>query len=475
MAGACENGESFASKKAKALQHGDNANLKGISLSEAEVKFEESILQPAIKDSAIDSTKSFLDGKSEYDKSPLLPLMKRLPKGAVLHTHGIASTGMQDVVDLLKKDGHFYIWQGGEGQLEGTIKAFADGVKPEEGWVPAVDFPSDKLYGYLTLPSGLTNVDEFWATFGNMWQRLLPGTGVAPFYLGENGMLWRILERFFATGVIYVEIKESIYTPLVEYDETPLTDDQFVQAFADTVAKFCEKNAGFVGAKLIPTCVKFQSPEMVEEGLMRCIAMKEKFPDVIAGFDLAGAEDLPSPIATFEPAIHRCMKVAEEKNIDLPLLLHAGETNKPDGEQIVDAVLLGCRRIGHGFALARHPALIEKVKDMKSSLECNPLSNQVLGYFPDLAAHSSLGLFRSGVIMTISPDDPGMWHCDDVSYDFAAVAKAWRLSLAEIKAFCRNSITESTLDTAKREAALASWEQLWQRWIDTELAEAGAK
>eukprot|EP00971_Amphidinium_carterae_P298662 5933566-Amphidinium_carterae.1 len=66
--------------------------------------------------------------------------------------------------------------------------------------------------------------------------------------------------------------------------------------------------------------------------------------------------------------------------------------------------------------------------------------------------------------MTISGDDPGMWHCDDVSYDFAAVVKAWRLSLAEVKALCRNSITEAMLDDSTQKSALRKWETQWADW-----------
>mmetsp|Transcript_9388 Transcript_9388/g.16995 ORF Transcript_9388/g.16995 Transcript_9388/m.16995 type:complete len:469 (-) Transcript_9388:226-1632(-) len=465
---------SFKEQKAKILQHSENENLKGIlPLSAREVLLEESVLKPAIAAAPIVTKKCFLDGKADYDASDLLKVMQRMPKGAVLHTHGIASTGMKDVVSAVQEEGHFYVWQGGEGNLEGTLKAFADGVTPEAGWEPASKLSADKLYAYLTVPCGIESVEACWATFGNMWMRLLPGTGVAPFYYGENKMFWRILKQFYDTGVLYVEIKESIYTPMVEYDGTELSDMAMVQLFQDTVELFCQKYPDFLGAKLVITCVKFQAPEDVAKGIIRAIDMKEKFPNSIAGFDLAGAEDLPLPLEAFQPGIEEGMRVAKERNIDLPLLIHGGETNMPDGEQIIDCILVGCRRIGHGFALARHPALIEEVKRKGMSLECNPISNQVLGYFPDLAAHSALGLFRAGIIMTISPDDPGMWHCDDVSYDFAGVAKAWRLSLAEIKALCRNSITEAMLDDSMKNSALQKWEGQWQTWVEAELSKAG--
>lgn len=116
-----------------------------------------------------------------------------------------------------------------------------------------------------------------------------------------------------------------------------------------------------------------------------------------------------------------------------------------------------------------------EVKSAKICLECCPISNQVLGYCPNLANHAVLGLLRSGVTVTISPDDPGMWHYNDVSYDFAAVAKAWNLGLAELKALARNSLTYSTLRGRQRQKALEQWEAEWQQWVNDELHAAGVR
>lgn len=43
----------------------------------------------------------------------------------------------------------------------------------------------------------------------------------------------------------------------------------------------------------------------------------------------------------------------------------------------VDAILLGSLRIGHGYALAKHPTLLQLVKERDIAIEINPLSNQV--------------------------------------------------------------------------------------------------
>jgi adenosine deaminase CECR1 len=46
----------------------------------------------------------------------------------------------------------------------------------------------------------------------------------------------------------------------------------------------------------------------------------------------------------------------------LPLVFHAGESVDAANENLFDALLLGTKRIGHGFNLALHPHLQELVK-----------------------------------------------------------------------------------------------------------------
>lgn len=43
----------------------------------------------------------------------------------------------------------------------------------------------------------------------------------------------------------------------------------------------------------------------------------------------------------------------------------------------IDAIALGTRRIGHGYALAKYPTLMHLVKERDIAIEVNPVSNQV--------------------------------------------------------------------------------------------------
>lgn len=46
-------------------------------------------------------------------------------------------------------------------------------------------------------------------------------------------------------------------------------------------------------------------------------------------------------------------------------------------ENIIDAILLGTKRLGHAFAISKHPWGLEEVKKRGIAIEVNPLSNQV--------------------------------------------------------------------------------------------------
>ena len=43
----------------------------------------------------------------------------------------------------------------------------------------------------------------------------------------------------------------------------------------------------------------------------------------------------------------------------------------------MDAVLLNATRIGHGYALNKHPTVAQMIKSKGIAIEVNPISNQV--------------------------------------------------------------------------------------------------
>ena len=46
-------------------------------------------------------------------------------------------------------------------------------------------------------------------------------------------------------------------------------------------------------------------------------------------------------------------------------------------DNVLDAVLLNTTRIGHGYALLKHPEVMRLIKERYIGIEVNPISNQV--------------------------------------------------------------------------------------------------
>ena len=156
--------------------------------------------------------------------------------------------------------------------------------------------------------------------------------------------------------------------------------------------------------------------------------------------------------------------------IDLPLYLHDGESNWASTANLYDAILLGTKRIGHGFNLFRFPTLIELVKEKDVCIEVSPLSNQILGYIRDLRMHPASTYLRRGVNCVISSDDPLIFDYEGLSYDFWSVFLAWELDLASLKKLTRNSIEYAALTDEEKATAMVVWEKRWAKFVDEALA-----
>jgi adenosine deaminase CECR1 len=77
--------------------------------------------------------------------------------------------------------------------------------------------------------------------------------------------------------------------------------------------------------------------------------------DLLQGFDLVGPENVLKPLIYYIEPLLRFRERQKELGLDIPFILHAGET-LGDGTEadmnLYDAILLGTLRIGHGSVLS---------------------------------------------------------------------------------------------------------------------------
>lgn len=145
----------------------------------------------------------------------------------------------------------------------------------------------------------------------------------------------------------------------------------------------------------IVTCIRHFGPDVAREVAL-CAA--ETASDWLLGFGMAGDENRGQPrdfAWSFDMA----------REAGLRLTAHAGEWRGPEA---IRATLRDLRveRIGHGVRAIEDLVLVEELAEAGTVLELCPGSNIALGLYPGWCAHPIVELYRRGVAVTVSTDDP---------------------------------------------------------------------
>ena len=147
------------------------------------------------------------------------------------------------------------------------------------------------------------------------------------------------------------------------------------------------------------------------DAAMRVVdAAKQCASKSIVAFGIGG-DELSVPTKNFRPVYDRAAALG------LHRLIHAGEVGGP--EKIREAIeILGVERIGHGIAAMNDPALMDLLADRRIPLEVCPQSNIRTGALAlqlrrdkaNIGEHPLAALFRHGIPIALSTDDPAMFH-----------------------------------------------------------------
>jgi len=196
------------------------------------------------------------------------------------------------------------------------------------------------------------------------------------------------------------------------------------------------------------------------------IIVTDEIKNIITGYDLIAEEDPNYPTVHYIDVWIKKPEMEEKYGVKLPFFFHDGESDWVMNQNVVDAVLLDAKRIGHGFNIAFFPYIKEELIKRDICLEICPISNQILQYFRDLRVHSANSLFKEGVPMVLSTDDPLMFGYNGLTYDFWVACISWGLDLKDIKCLVYNSITYSSLSDNEKIKSLKDLDKKWNTWID---------
>ena len=423
----------------------EKANRRLMTMKGAEIERTRAYFPPA---------HSFLREKTKQAiaASPVFDVMKRLPKGAILHAHGGAMGDFRWLVSHATYRADCYIYQGpGPTPDRGALR-IAD-KSPGEGWrlvselrAAAADVKAfdDELFRSITLGEEDLELPQIWDEFSAIFRRM-SGLMVRPVFVEY----WRRLQlALIDENVQYMESRSGPTAEALSREVTE-RDPQFA-------------------VKFIPVAGRSVTRERLSEILTGVLDLRVKDPERIKGFDLVNEEDRTNTNLFYVEELLAARRAAERRGTTLPLYLHSGETNWAENENLYDAILLGAPRIGHGVALIKHPLLMSLVKNRGIAIEVCPTSNQILGYVADLRNHPAVHYINAGLPVVLSPDDPGIMQ-NSLSHDFYVAFMAWGLDLRGLKQLAMNSMLYSAMNPDERRRALAEWERRWSvfvKWIN---------
>ncbi|KAJ5564517.1 hypothetical protein N7513_000759 [Penicillium frequentans] len=442
----------------------------------------------------------FHHAKGRMEKTNLWKIVEKMPKGSLLHAHMDAMFDIDFLVDQAFSTPGMHISAPAplitKQDFESALFGFEFVSKPETATdKPAIwseQYEASTLIPIQTAASSFPNggeagfrewvksrcmimpehsykhhhgVDAIWKIFKGCFGVINSILMYEPIF---RACLRRMLGQLAADGIRYVEFRIVLRIPFrKEGSDEPETDHaEFFRVFEEEMNQFKESEAGknFYEARIIWCSLRILPNADLVEDMKNCIAMKQSFPDVICGFDLVGQEDTGRPLVNLVPILFWFKKQCAEEGEDIPFFFHAGET-LGDGDatdkNLFDAILLGTRRIGHGFSLYKHPLLIDLVKEKNIMVECCPISNEILRLTSSIKSHPLPAMLSRGVPVSLCNDDPAiLGHGKNgLTHDFWQVMQGLEnVDLAGLAMMVQNSIQWSCYEdqtTAEWKAEVA--------------------
>eukprot|EP01080_Neovahlkampfia_damariscottae_P003505 gene3505-6153_t len=417
---------------------------------------------------------NFFERKPKIEQSSIFKLLKKFPKGSILHSHFLAMPNVDNLVNNLTNQKECFMNISNPHFVKNQIKYFPIDKKPE-------GFES-----LQELRNKSSNVENFNKDLINNW------TLTKEDCIGDPNSRWiKFQNTFFMTDdlkwykpvfkEVFNEVMNSLVEDNVQYLETnvPLgnlydlekkySKEEHVGEFFKLNQEFVEKNkSNFLGMKLIDEHYRVFDTNNVKKHMNQSIDLQKKFKDFIVGFDLVGQEDHKNAFDT-KHYIKDALKIrrkAKKEGIDFKFRFHGGESVWPV-ENLFDLVLLdGSIRIGHGYNLFRYPVLYDLIKKKNICLEICPISNSTLGYIHDLRNHPAIGYLSNSIPIVLSPDDPASFGYSGVTHDFYAALIYWNLNFKSMKKLAMNSIEYSGLNEKEKDDLFTMWNEKYNLFID---------
>lgn len=429
----------------------------------------------------------FHRAKGRMEKTNLWKIVSKLPKGSLLHAHLDAMFDLDFLIDQAFTTPGMHIsapqplltpkdlekaaveFQYSSRSPEEPVKTsiWAENYEPATLipiQVAASSFPDGGESGFrewvksrcVLDPEHSYNhhhgVDAIWQIFKSTFLVINSLLMYEPIF---RACFRRLLGQLAEDGISYVEFRIVRWSITKEgKDEPEETGEEFCALLEEEIVQFkrTEEGKSFHGARIIWAGLRFLDNAAIVDSMKHGIEVKKAFPNLICGYDLVGQEDAGRPLVDLIPLLFWFKKQCAEEGVDLPFFFHAGEC-LGDGDDtdhnLFDAILLGTRRIGHGFSLYKHPLLIDLVKEKQILVECCPISNEILRLASSIKSHPLPALLSRGVAVSLCNDDPAiLGHGQNgLTHDFwQAMQGLQNVDLAGLAVLAQNSIRWSCFE-----------------------------
>jgi adenosine deaminase CECR1 len=420
----------------------------------------------------------FFRAKRLIDDSQVFKILRRMPKGAVLHVHDASICDVHWLIKNATYDPRCYMCND---HATSSVRFHFFASPPTEmdcDWRPVTEVRSqtsdplafdEMLYRNLTLvvddpERSYPNADAVWSRFLSLFKATFGLVLHAPTF---RAFFYEALQQFYDDNVQYMELR-SLFNPVYELDGTLHDKEWVLEAYINTTKQFVRDHPDFTGAKFIYTTSRMVNKTTVGIDVKNAIKLRQKFPGYLAGYDLVSNEEAGHSLVYYIDEL----LYPSQNNANLPYFFHAGETEWKDQAvdlNVIDAIMLNTSRIGHGFAIVKHPVAEKLAQQNDIPLEICPISNQVLMLVKDLRNHPAAVLMATGFPMVISSDDPSLWGAVGLSYDFyeafMGLGGQWA-DLATLKQLAIDSLRYSSLSPSEKKIALDLWQTKWDTFID---------
>ncbi|XP_060520329.1 adenosine deaminase 2-like [Cylas formicarius] len=419
----------------------------------------------------------FFEVRDNITNNEVFKFLKKIPKGAALHAHDLFMVSDDFFFNMtFKYADNLYVFDNPPNEIQ--VGFFNVGEQPNSSWILISEARANsqtfdaRLRSQLTLvvpnPKVVYNdTDDVWNKFRSTFATSMPLITFQPVF---KDCFYQALRELYEDNVKYLEFR-GMFPQLYDLENTTYDRTTLMQLYIDTTQEFISNFSDFLGTRFIYGPGRKVNSSVVQQYVDDILAIQEQFPDFVIGFDLTDQEDLGNPLIDFIPQLQQ---LQNQTNV----FYHAGETDwfgQSSDLNLYDAILLGTKRIGHGFAILKHSLLMEMVKSQGIAIELSAVSNLVGILVNEARNHPANYWIANDLPVVICQDDPTIWGTKGVNYDWYLVFMGMTHrdnDLRTLKQLAINSIQYSAMTDDQKSAAIDQWQADWDQFIQDVLADS---